>query len=105
MRGHVINEVRTLIHKENGLNGKEWDNTFFAPTDCKGIHVSKIDYKNLSDEDLLRFLVYLVMEWDGAIQRRLKRLVDAVWNHVTESEEVPSTKTADDLIKKSKKNE
>lgn len=33
-------------------------------------------------------------------RKQLRHLVDVVWNHVTESEEVPSTKIADMLINK-----
>ncbi len=34
----------------------------------------------------------------GAMRRRHRQLVDLVWNHVTQSETVPSTKVADQLI-------
>ena len=36
-------------------------------------------------------------------RKQLRHLIDVVWNHVTESEEVPSTLVADELIDKALK--
>lgn len=71
MRGLVTNEVRQLIDKEQGLLGDEWKDIYFA-TSKETLHVSEINYQNLSAEDLLRFLIYLIMNWDGAIDRRIQ---------------------------------
>ena len=71
MREHVINEVRKLKEKENDFKGQEWKDIYFA-TDTQNLHISEINYEELNDEDLLRFLVFLIMGWDGAIERRLR---------------------------------
>ena len=47
----------------------------------------------LYDEDVCESITL-----DG--RKFLRHLIDVVWNHVTESEEVPATYVADDLINK-----
>lgn len=71
MRKLVINNVKQFMEKEQGLLRKEWKDIYFAcPKET--IHVSEVKYHDLNDEDLLRFLVHLILNWEGGIDRRLR---------------------------------
>lgn len=70
MRGLVINEIRQLKKKENDFKGVEWKDVNFATTK-ETLHISEINYQDLNDEDLIRFLVFLILNWNDAIERRI----------------------------------
>lgn len=74
MRNIVIFETKKFIKSENELLGDEWKGNYFAPTDKKAVHVSEVDYVKLSDDDMLRFLMYLLLERDSAIEYRIRNL-------------------------------
>ena len=71
MREHVERAVRKFKLSENGLNGKEWNNIYFSFDNH--IHlVRHIAYRNLSDADLLRYLLYLTMQQNQVINKRIR---------------------------------
>lgn len=73
MQNIVIKEVRKIIDNQpNGLKGEEWEDNYFAPTNGKSVHVSEVDYVELSKQDLLRFLSYLLLESNDASERRIR---------------------------------
>jgi len=77
MRGKVIKEVEDFKEKEHGLTGNEWRDINFATTadvsdPSVTYHVSEVDYKSLSDDDLMRFLLYLHRSWDSVIDKRIR---------------------------------
>jgi len=74
LRNLIIIEIKKFIENEKELKGEEWEDNYFAPTNKKSIHVSVVDYLSLNDEDLLRFLMYLLLERDRASEFRLKKL-------------------------------
>ena len=71
MREHVERAVRKFRISEDGLNGKEWDNIYFSFLNHTHL-VRHIAYRNLSDEDLLRYLLYLTMQQNQAIDKRIR---------------------------------
>jgi len=74
MRNIVIFETKKFIKSENELLGDEWQDNYFAPTDKKTVHVSEVKYILLDDNDMLRFLMYLLLERDKASDYRIKYL-------------------------------
>jgi len=72
MRNLIIFETKKFIESEDGLKGDEWKANYFAPTDKKAIHVSEVKYLELDDKDMLRFLMYLLLEREDAINYRLR---------------------------------
>lgn len=73
LRNLIIIEIKKIIESENELKGDEWKDNYFAPTDKKSLHVSDIDYLSLNDDDILRFLMYLLLERDRASEYRIKK--------------------------------
>ena len=71
MRNIVIVEIKKFIENENGLTGDEWQHNYFQHKDGKTIHVSDVDYVNLDDKYILRFLMYLLLERDRASEYRI----------------------------------
>ncbi len=71
MKNLVIFEIKKFIEEENGLKGEEWKANYFAPTGEKAMHVSEIKYMELEENDMLRFLMYLLLEREDAINRRI----------------------------------
>ena len=74
MRNSVIVEIKKFIKNDDGLKGDEWKANYFASTDGKSIHVSEVKYTELEEDDMLRFLMYLLLERDSAIEHRLRNL-------------------------------
>jgi len=72
LRNLIIVEIKKFIENGNGLTGDEWKDNYFAPTDGKSIHVSEVDYLKLNDKDLLRYLMYLLLERDRAIESKIR---------------------------------
>ncbi len=71
MRDLVEKAVKKFRLSENDLLGKEWDNIYFSFLNHTHL-VRHIAYQNLSDDDLLRYLLYLTKMQDQAIAKRLK---------------------------------
>jgi hypothetical protein len=71
MRMEVERAVRKFRIAENGLNGKEWDDIYFE-ADGETRLVRHVAHRNLSDADLLRFLLCLTKYQDSVIEYRLK---------------------------------
>jgi hypothetical protein len=78
MRNIVIVETKKFIESENNLLGVEWKANYFAPTDEKAIHVSEVKYTELEEDDMLRFLMYLLLERDGAIDSRIRNTNNSI---------------------------
>ena len=74
MRNVVIFETKKFIKSENELLGDEWKDNYFAPTDKGAVHVSEVKYILLNDNDMLRFLMYLLLERDSASEYRIRHL-------------------------------
>lgn len=72
MRNIVIIETKKFIENENELKGDEWKANCFASTGGKYIHVSEVKYMELKEDDMLRFLMYLLLERDRASNYRIK---------------------------------
>jgi len=71
MRKLVKEAVRQLKKSENCLYGKEWDNIYFEAYGDTRL-VRYIIYQDLSNEDLLRFLLYLTKQQESVIEERLR---------------------------------
>jgi len=74
MRNSVIVEIKKFIENENGLLGDEWKDNHYQYDDGSTMHISKVDYMKLRDDDMLRFLMYLLLERDRASEYRIKHL-------------------------------
>lgn len=72
MRNIVIVEIKKFIENEDGLLGDEWKVNYFAGSYKKPIHVSEVDYIKLDDDNMLRFLMYLLLERDRASNYRIR---------------------------------
>ena len=72
LKNLIIIEIRKFIKDENELKGDEWKDNFFAPTNKVAVRVSKVDYMKLNNSDILRFLMYLLLERDSASDYRIK---------------------------------
>ena len=59
MRNLVINEIRGLKLHENAFKTNKWNGVYFEVNNKK-YPVSDINYNTLSNEELIRFLVFLI---------------------------------------------
>ena len=73
----VINEIIHFKKHENQLSGTEWNDIYFTTNNKKTVQVRDVDFNELNEVYLLRFLLYLTKMHDGAIDRRIKNT-----NHV-----------------------
>jgi hypothetical protein len=64
MENIVKREIHKFINNENGLKGNEWKENYFSPIGKSSQHISIININELNQEDLLRFLMYLLLEKD-----------------------------------------
>jgi len=74
MKKLVEEAVRQFKNSENDLLDKEWDNMYFEACNTTTRLVRYVIYQDLSNEDLLRFLLYLTKQQDQAIEKRLRNL-------------------------------
>jgi hypothetical protein len=73
MRMLVESSVRKFRLSEEGLLGEEWQDIYFEANGSTR-PVRQVVYRNLNDEDLLRYLLCLTKYQDSIIETRLRNL-------------------------------
>ena len=77
IKNHIVERINKIKSEEELFNSSWWNNNFVSYSFQNGLkteHISKIEFEELNDEDLVRLFEYVLLCRADIVSNRVKQM-------------------------------